>query len=147
MISFTVYGEPKALKRHRTVRCGQFNREYDPSAPDKSDFLAKCQAHRPALPLTGPLKLEIIATFGRPKNHYRSGKNAGRLKEHAPNWHTSRPDQSNIEKFVEDALNGIFFKDDSQIAHAEVLKLYGNTPCVGITIKELELPLCTLDTN
>ncbi len=141
MISFTVYGEPKALKRHRTVRCGQFNREYDPSAPDKSDFLAKCQAHRPALPLTGALYLSVIATFGRPKNHFGTGKNAGRLKENAPNYHTSRPDADNIYKFCADALNGVFFRDDNQIAHAEVLKLYGNTPNVALTI--LELPLCT----
>ena len=40
-ITFTVPGNPKALKRHRTVQHGKFSRQYDPSEGDKADFLVK----------------------------------------------------------------------------------------------------------
>lgn len=136
MITLTILGDPKALKRHRTVtraRDGKplpFAREYDPSAKDKQDLAVMAQAKAPEKLLDGSLLLEIVAVFQRPKNHYRTGKHAGELKDDAPLWHTSRPDVSNIQKFVEDALNGVWWTDDCKIVASVAYKLYGRPKTV-----------------
>jgi len=135
MIEFFVPGKPQALKRHRSTKSGH---HYDPSAGDKDDFLAKAMAHRPEEPLLGPLLLEVFCYFDRPKSHYGTGKNAGLLKDSAPVYHTSTPDADNILKFVGDALNGIFWRDDRQIAIARILKTYAATPGIQIDILTLK---------
>ncbi|MDD5328280.1 MAG: RusA family crossover junction endodeoxyribonuclease [Phycisphaerae bacterium] len=122
--SFTVLGEPQALKRHRNVRRGKFIGQYDPSATDKKDFAAAVQQYAPPKLITEAVKIAIYAYFGRPKSHFRTGKYANKLKPNAPILHTTKPDFDNVAKFVADALNGIFWKDDSQIYKATVWKLY-----------------------
>jgi len=134
MISFTVPGNPQSLKRHRTFRRGNFTGQYDPSKADKSDFLAMAMQHRPDVPLSCPLSVEINCCFPRPKGHYRTGKNAHLLKDGAPGWHTGRPDADNLGKFVCDALNGIFWMDDSCICLLTISKGYGPVPYTEVTI-------------
>lgn len=137
-IEFTVPGNPQALKRHRSVRCGKFTRQYDPSAGDKQDFLAKAMEHRPDEPLTEPLMVTLQFCFARPKNHYGTGKKAGVLKDNAPDMHTSRPDCDNLAKFVLDALNGVYWKDDCIIVQLTAVKHYGNNPSVTVMISGVE---------
>lgn len=124
LAEFFVPGDPIALKRHRTVKVGNFNRQYDPSSNDKADFLAKAMRHKPEIPYSEPLSVRMTFLFSRPKAHYGSGKNATLLKPSAPFWHTSTPDSDNLAKFVGDALNGIFWKDDSCIARMQLEKKY-----------------------
>jgi len=138
MINFSVYGTPQALKRHRSVKCGNFVRQYDPSAADKQDFLAKCIEHKPDKPFDEPLKMVLSFGFARPKSHYRTGKNAGILKDDAPSWHTQKPDADNLVKFVCDALNGIYWRDDSIVCCLTVIKYYTDAPNTEITISECE---------
>lgn len=53
---------------------------------------------------------------------------------------TTKPDVSNVIKGVEDALNGVWYKDDSQIvAYGKVGKWYSDMPRVEITMEVLEL--------
>jgi len=134
MISFNVPGNPQALKRHRTFRRGNFTGQYDPSKGDKFDFLAMAMQHAPENPLSIPLSVEVCCYFQHPKNHYRTGKNSHLLKEGAPLWHTGRPDADNLGKFVCDALNGIFWIDDSCISILTVKKTYGDYPGTRIFI-------------
>ena len=49
---------------------------------------------------------------------------------------TKKPDLDNIAKAVLDSLNGIAYKDDSQIVSMVVSKKYSNRPRVEITLKE-----------
>lgn len=133
MIELIVPGDPKSLKRHRTGKFGN----YDPSKGDKQDFLAKALSKRPERPYEGPLRVSMEFTFGRPKCHFRTGKNAHLLKNSAPIHHTSAPDLDNLIKFVGDSLNGIFWKDDACIAAISAIKPYGDTPQVKITIAKL----------
>jgi len=146
MICMTVLGEPVAQKRHRTVTRGRdgrplpFAHEYDPSAGDKADLAALAQLKAPAKLLEGPLQLEIVAVFGRPKSHYRTGKHAGELKPNATLFHTTRPDHDNVTKLVCDALTGVWWTDDSRIVLCDTLKVYGR-PKLWIrlqTIDEIE---------
>ena len=126
-IIFYVPGEPKALKRHRSGKFGN----YDPSKSDKADFLIVSRQHCPERPLIGPLYLYVDFYFQRPKSHYGTGKNAEKLKPTAPLYHIARPDADNLTKFVCDALNGVFWCDDAQIAQVQDTKKYVSDVGIG----------------
>lgn len=49
---------------------------------------------------------------------------------------TGRPDGDNYLKVAQDALNGIVYKDDSQVIDARVIKRYDANPCLRIEIRE-----------
>jgi len=139
IITFTVPGSPQSLKRHRTFRRGDFVGQYDPSKGDKQDFLAKCMEYKPSVPWSGPLRVDLLLFFPRPRSHFRTGKYAGELKPNAPLWCDKNPDRSNVEKFVEDALNGIFWSDDRIICDGVIQKKYSDRPRIEITIERIEL--------
>ena len=120
MITFFVPGEPKGLKRHRTGKFGT----YDPSKGDKADFLILAMENKPKRPYECALSVTIRAYFTRPKSHYGTGKNATKTKKGIPVFHAKKPDADNVSKFVLDALNGVFWRDDSQVAELTVLKCY-----------------------
>ena len=122
MMDFFVPGNPVALKRHRQGKWGN----YDPSSGDKADFLAKAMQHKPDKPFDCPLSLTLFFIFPRPKNHFGTGKKANVLKDSAPVWHTGRPDLDNLEKFICDALNGVFWRDDSIICQKFSEKSYSD---------------------
>ncbi len=119
-IKFWVPGEPKALQRHRS-RVVQskgkkpFATMYDPSKGDKADFLSRTTLLAPIVPIEGAIVLSAIFVFGRPDSHYGTGKNGGIVKGSAPKHHTKKPDLDNLVKFVKDAFNTVYYKDDSQI--------------------------------
>jgi len=137
-IRFEVLGEPKALKRHRTFRRGNFVGNYDPSAGDKNDFLRLAHEHAPEKPLDCPLLLNVAFYFPHPKSHYRTGKNSGELKPNIPVYHTKKPDVSNLIKFIEDSLNNVFYRDDSLISKVMGCKKYSDKPRTEIHIKEIK---------
>lgn len=133
----TVYGDPKPQKRHRSVRVGRFTHQYDPSSSDKDDFLIVVQKERPQAPISSPVKVEIGFYFSRPKSHYRTGKRSNELKDGISDLHTSRPDLDNLCKFCLDALNGVFWKDDSCISYLSAIKAYSENPRTEIYIEVL----------
>ena len=49
---------------------------------------------------------------------------------------TKKPDASNILKSVEDAMNSVVYKDDSQIVNIHITKVYSSVPGVDICVKE-----------
>ena len=59
--------------------------------------------------------LSCIFRFQRPKSHFGTGRNAGKLKKSAPRCHVVKPDLSKLVRAVEDALTGIIWRDDSQV--------------------------------
>jgi len=89
-------------------------------------------------PLTGAILAEFLFTLPRPKSHFGSGKNSGKLKASAPIAHTIRPDITKLTRAVEDALSGIIWRDDAQIIRQAGLKEYGQIPGVYVSIKCLE---------
>lgn len=52
--------------------------------------------------------------------------------------HTKRPDVDNIVKAVLDALNGVAYYDDSQIAEVMISKAYAEQPKVMIELCEVD---------
>ncbi|MCP4566781.1 MAG: RusA family crossover junction endodeoxyribonuclease [FCB group bacterium] len=131
-IEFVVYGNPKAQKRHRTGK----GYNYDPSASDKADFLALADKHRPDELITGGFELQVLFFFPRPKSHYDiKGKVKKRFKDER---HTKKPDTDNLVKFVKDALNGKFWRDDAQCDELHAYKEYGGKPGTRVHITYAE---------
>lgn len=80
---------------------------------------------------TGPVKLSITFEFAYLRSHRSTGSRIPKV---------SRPDLDNMAKTILDALTEAgAFDDDSQVAHLEMLKVYGPTPCTTISI--IEFPL------
>lgn len=60
-------------------------------------------------PLEGPIRLDCIFVFPRPKAMLWKKRPMPRVP------HTTKPDTDNITKAVKDALTGIVWRDDSQV--------------------------------
>jgi Holliday junction resolvase RusA-like endonuclease len=93
--------------------------------------------------IDGPVSLSLAFILPRPKNHFGTGKNAAVLKASAPRWHVSKPDLDKLTRCVKDALTGVIWHDDSQVAQlGNVSKTYGDVPGVLIGIWPLETNKC-----
>jgi len=136
----TILGEPNAQKRMVPRKRGKFVQMYDPSEQAKVNFLLAIQKNAPETPLDEPLRLDSYFFFQRPKNHFGTGKNAGRLKPSAPRWHTKTPDVDNTIKFLMDAMNKIYWRDDSIICYGRGIKQYAAKPRIEIVISSIDEP-------
>ena len=81
-----------------------------------------------------PIRVDIIAVFDAPAS-ISKGKLA------TLTFVTKRPDIDNIAKGVLDGLNGVAWKDDTQVVHMEVRKEYAHRiyvkPGTHVTVKYL----------
>lgn len=68
-------------------------------------------------PLEGALGLTAVFAYGFPKSWPKKKRQLGALK-------TTRPDGDNLLKLVKDAMNGVVYLDDSQVAIEVALRLY-----------------------
>ena len=88
-------------------------------------------AMRGRLPFDGPIRVEVLAAFPIAA----SWPNAKKIRACAGTIrHTSRPDVDNLLKCVGDALNGIVWRDDSQIVIATIAKRYSDHPRLRIEV-------------
>lgn len=124
-IEFTVRGNPKALKRHRTFRRGNKLIQVDPSKEEKQDFLTLAHANAPDRPIDTGIGLHLWFYMPIPKSWSKVKK---KIAEEQMIPHEKRPDLSNLIKFCEDALLGVFYTDDSLISRTTAFKLYSHTP-------------------
>lgn len=120
---FQVIGKPRGKARPRFD--GRHKRIFTPASTADYERLVR-QAYISSggylLSETAPIKILIVAQF----------KKAVSSKKTAP---TMKPDNDNIEKAVCDALNGIAYKDDSQIVHSEVMKVWARDGVPKIIVK------------
>lgn len=136
MIEITIPGTPTAKGRARAKRIGKTGiRMYTPTRT--ASYEATCRyaavaAMAGAAPLAGPLfvtftlHMPIPASLSLKKQVALNGKP-----------HVKKPDASNVLKAVEDALNGIVWHDDSQIAHLSAQKVYSLEPRVVVRVSEV----------
>ena len=75
--------------------------------------------------LDGPLWLVVGFFQVRPRGHYGTGANAAKLKASAPMYPTGPPDCTKLLRAVEDACQGVLYRNDSQIVQQNVCKGYG----------------------
>lgn len=115
MIAFVIPGTPKVLKRHRVARWGGM---YDPSKKDKEPIAilaleARTRARKSIL--TGQISLKVV--------YYGLRVNA---------------DLSNAIKLIEDALNGVMWLDDKQVAILTVFRKENDgKPRTEVTVEEI----------
>lgn len=147
-IHFSVPGNPKAQKRHRSWQKGQARGTYDPSASDKADFLALCRGNAPEKPIEGVVDLHVIFWMPVPKSYSKKFKTeveywdrekigayrSLRYEYHCSIAHIKRPDVDNLLKHLKDALTGVYWKDDSQIQIHCAYKLYSPRPRTEVEI-------------
>jgi Holliday junction resolvase RusA-like endonuclease len=88
-------------------------------------------------PLAGPLRMSITFAMPRPKSHHRKN---GELKPNAPTYHTCKPDTTKLIRSTEDALKGIAWQDDSQVAIQSAVKVYNSPVGAYITITQIDGP-------
>lgn len=88
--------------------------------------------------LEGPLRLEATFYRLRPSSHYGSGKNAAVLKPSAPPFPVVRPDTTKLLRAVEDAVKGIWYRDDAQIVDQVVRKRWGAPARVEMFVGPVE---------
>jgi len=86
----------------------------------------------------GPVALGVVMVRHRPKLHFGTGRNAGKLKPLAPGWTTSRPDASKVVRAIEDAMATIVYRDDAQIALHCDASIYGPRDETHILVATLD---------
>lgn len=134
MIRFEVLGEPVAKQRPRVTRSGI---AYTPSKTVNYETVVRyTYQSKYALqePILGRIEASITAVFPVPKS-YSKKKTAVLLAGH--NNYDKKPDCDNLAKIILDALNGIAYKDDSQVTVLHIAKEYGTQPKVIVELKEL----------
>jgi Holliday junction resolvase RusA-like endonuclease len=133
-IKFTVYGEPVAQGRPRLTTIAGRARAFDPrKSRDYKQLVAQvAQQHAPPALLTGPLILVLHVFRPIPKG-FNKRKRANALDETLRP--TTRPDLKNILAGVEDALEGVLYRNDSQIVgYGDTGKWYGDPPRVEVEL-------------
>ena len=83
----------------------------------------------------GAVRVEIHAVFPVPKSWSKIKKSKAIAGEIMPE---TKPDADNISKAVLDALNGLAYKDDSQVIDLSVKKRYGEVGHVSVRIEDME---------
>ncbi|HAT4103701.1 TPA: RusA family crossover junction endodeoxyribonuclease [Clostridium perfringens] len=84
-------------------------------------LVRECYKKQDGRYLEGSIKALIIAYYKIPKSYTKKRVQVIRDGLEKP---TKKPDADNIGKIILDSLNGIAYKDDSQIVELRVIKRY-----------------------
>jgi Holliday junction resolvase RusA-like endonuclease len=142
-LCFEIQGEPHAKQRHRS-------RIIFPTDPRKKAFIhnyphPETEAYEKMLkeyaallmrkrePTLNPVALLVHAFRRVPESWSAKDKRAALMGGIVP---TARPDGDNYLKAAQDALNGIVYRDDSQIVDARVIKRFNERPAMRIEVRE-----------
>lgn len=134
MISFEILGKVQAKQRPRLAKGGFV---YTPKNTIMYENLVKLSfqnEYSDHIPYEGLLKVKIKAYFEIPKSYTK--KRRKEIEENN-NYFSSKPDTDNIAKSILDSLNGIAYKDDSQIVELKVEKYYGEMAKAKVEIEEI----------
>lgn len=82
--------------------------------------------------LSGPLGLRVVAEYAPPKSWRVHQKVAAYGESYC-----GKPDADNVLKLIADALNGVAYADDKQIAEASIRQVYAERDAVTIEISEV----------
>lgn len=134
MIRFEVPGNPKGKARPRFAREGRGVRTYTPDSTVAYEHEIKLRAQIAGIRLIdGPVMLHVVAVREIPASASAATRNAlqGKPCDVKPDW-------DNIGKAVSDALNGVAYRDDSQVVHVTVEKRWGDEGKLIILIDEYQ---------
>lgn len=128
---FVIPGNPIAQGRPKFARKGNFVSAYDPAKSRNWKAYVAWHVKKQlegclTAPLEGPLMLTLTFYFLKPKS-------LSKKVQH----HIKKPDCKNLLAGVEDAMEGIVYRNDSQICSILVSKHYGDKAETIIEIKEI----------
>ena len=135
MIKFIVSGKPQGKARPRFRKIGNYVSTYNPKQTTEYEKLVKLSAIEQCKDkidkeYTGLVKMSIKAYFKPNKSISKKQYNLLIGK-----YYLKKSDSDNIAKIICDSLNGVAYKDDSQVAYLEVKKYYAEEERVEVIIK------------
>ena len=136
MVTFKLDADPVGKQRARYARRGNFVQTYTPDKTRNYEALIKeaaTEAMGSSEALQTPVSLYLYIRVPIPASATKKRLQAIASGEEKP---TKKPDASNILKSVEDAMNSVVYKDDSQIVNIHISKVYSSVPGVDICVKE-----------
>jgi Holliday junction resolvase RusA-like endonuclease len=138
LIEFTIPGPAVPQGRPRAGRNGRKIVMYDPkeSKEYKRYVSLIARQHAPKTLLEGPLSVRMKIYREIPKSTTKKDR---ALIFEGIKRPITKPDGTNYAKGIEDALNGIIYKDDSQIVDLQVQKYYSDNPRVEVTVQEIDI--------
>lgn len=138
-VRFTVLGEPKGKGRPRATVSGGYAKVYTPKDTVMYENLVRLEYRQQCgdymFPEGAVLDMRIAAFYSIPKS---ASKKKRRQMEEGNIRPVKKPDMDNVVKSIADSLNGVAYRDDTQIVDCAVRKFYSDKPRVVITIKEIE---------
>ena len=136
-IKFVVFGEPVAKGRPRFYQRGNFVGTYTPDKTRSAEevFLLSAIPYKPKTPFSCALSIDVGIYRPIPKSFSKSKAERAEQRIIRP---TTKPDTDNYLKLICDALNKVFWNDDSQIVDICVSKFYSEIPRIKIEIIALE---------
>jgi Holliday junction resolvase RusA-like endonuclease len=132
MYKILIEGKPIPKQRPRSSHKNGVFRTYSPQKSETKAVKKIIKSQWKGEPLSGAVSLKITCFMPIPKSS--SKKEKERLLF---TFHIKRPDLDNLEKFYKDAMNGIVYHDDSQVAFVTKQKIYGTHPKIEIDIEEI----------
>lgn len=85
-------------------------------------------------PIDVAIRVEMDVFMPRPKSHYGTGRNAGKIKDSSPQFPITKPDIDNIEKLFLDAAEGLLWTNDSRIVHKNTRLCYADGRAPGYVV-------------
>ena len=142
MISLTIPGQPVAKQsaKYRSVKLKSgksFVMAYTPKKIINYEVFIKelfAIKYPNFTPWEGAVLSVIVAYLTIPKSKSKKQKELMRQGKILP---TVRPDEDNIKKPINDALEGLAYKNDSQIVSSRFDKYYSENPRVELTLEEI----------
>jgi len=133
---FTVEGTPVGKGRPKFARRGNFVTAYTPTKTRTYESLI-AEAARKAMgssePLETPVAAYIYIVVPVPQSYPKKRRDACLNGLERP---TKKPDIDNIVKAFLDSMNGIVYKDDTQVVNLHSTKNYGTVGLVEVMVKE-----------
>lgn len=130
---FVVPGPMRGKQRPRATTIAGRARMFTPSSTVNAEAHVKqCCIQQIGQPvLDGAVTLDVTLDVAIPASWPKKRRAAALAGEIRP---TSKPDIDNCLKLIADALNGIAWRDDSQIVGVRVRKIYADAARTIITI-------------
>jgi len=133
MISFSIPMKPVAKGRPRVTKRGFTYTPKKTADAEKIVALYGRQAMGSEPPSDFPIFMDLDFAISPPRSWTKKKTEAAIVGKIFP---ASRPDLDNYCKLVEDALNGICYKDDSQIVRLLACKRYALRDNIFVSIQE-----------
>lgn len=124
-----ITGRPVAKARPRFYRRGNHVGTYNDQTTEEGRWMLQASGQiKEIVPEGTPITLRCLFCMPIPKS-------MSKKQREATIYHIKRPDLDNLVKFVKDCLNGLAWRDDSQVSELFAGKVYSDEPRTEIWIE------------